>query len=117
LCPTPASTTRPTAGHEPVGWWPRSSGARATSIPASVRLQLHALAYNLANFLRTLALPQKVEHGSLTTLREKLVEIGAGIVRRGRHAMFQLAEVAVPRSLFAEILRRIDHLRAPPLAG
>jgi hypothetical protein len=44
-----------------------------------VRLQLHALAYNLANFLRTLALPQEVEHWSLTTLREKLVKIGARI--------------------------------------
>ncbi len=43
----------------------------------AVRLQLHALAYNLGNFLRTLALPQKVEHWSLTTLREKLINIGA----------------------------------------
>jgi DNA-binding NarL/FixJ family response regulator len=41
-----------------------------------VRLQLHALAYNLANFMRTLALPKEVEHWSLTTLREKLVKIG-----------------------------------------
>jgi hypothetical protein len=48
-----------------------------------VRLQLHALAYNLANLLRTLALPQEVEHWSLTTLREKLVKIGARIVRHG----------------------------------
>ena len=77
----------------------------------AVRLQLHALAYNLANFLRTLALPQEVEHWSLTTLREKLVKIGARIVRHGRYIVFQLAEVAVPRALFAEILRRIDLLR------
>jgi hypothetical protein len=40
----------------------------------AVRLQLHALAYILANFLRTLALPADVEHWSLTTLREKLVK-------------------------------------------
>ncbi|MCC2654802.1 MAG: transposase [Microvirga sp.] len=82
-----------------------------------MRLQLHALAYNLANFLRTLALPQEVEHWSLTTLREKLVKIGARIVRHGRYVryvVFQLAEVAVPRALFAEILRRIDHLRPRP---
>ena len=45
-----------------------------------VRLQLHALAYNLGNFLRTLALPQAVEHWSLTTLREKLIKIGAKIM-------------------------------------
>ena len=82
-----------------------------------MRLQLHALAYNLADFLRTLALPEEVEHWSLTTLREKLVKIGARIVRHGRYVVFQLAEVAVPHNLFAEILRRIERLRPrlPPL--
>jgi hypothetical protein len=82
-----------------------------------VRLQHHALAYNLANFLRTLALPERVEHWSLTTLREKSVKIGARIVRHGRYMVFQLAEVAVPPALFADILRRIDdlRLRSPPL--
>jgi Transposase DDE domain group 1 len=80
----------------------------------AVRLQLFALAYNLANFLRSLALPSEVAHWSLTTLREKLVKIGARIVRHGRYVVFQLAEVAVPRMLFAEILRRIDRLRESP---
>lgn len=80
----------------------------------AVRLQLHALADNLANFMRTLALPKEVEHWSLTTLREKLVKIGARIVRHGRYVAFQLAEVAVPRSRFASILRRIDDLRPRP---
>jgi hypothetical protein len=42
---------------------------------------------------------------------EKLVKIGARSVRHGRYVVFQLAEVAVPRTLFAEILRRIDRLR------
>jgi hypothetical protein len=56
-----------------------------------------------------------VAHWSLTTLREKLVKIGARIVRHGRHVVFQLAEVAVPRSLFTEILRRIDRLRGSPV--
>ena len=79
-----------------------------------VRLQLHALAYNLGNFMRTLALPKEVEHWSLTTLREKLVKTGAKVVRHGRYVTFQLAEVAVPRRLFAEILRLIAELRPPP---
>jgi hypothetical protein len=43
----------------------------------AVRLHLHALAYNLANFFRTLVLPEEVERWSLTTLREKVVKIGA----------------------------------------
>ncbi len=70
---------------------------------------------NQGNFLRTLALPQEVEHWLLTTLREKLVKIGAKIVRHGRYVTFQLAEVANPKALFAEILRRIDGLRPAPL--
>ena len=79
-----------------------------------VRLQLHALAYNLANFMRTLALPKEVEHWSLTTIREKLVKIGAKVVSHGRYVTFQLAEVAVPRSLFQKILGLIDDLRRRP---
>ena len=81
----------------------------------AVRLQLHALAYNLANFMRTLALPKEVEHWSLTTLREKLVKIGAKVVSHGRYVTFQLAEVVVPRELFRKILRLIDGLRPAPL--
>ncbi len=64
---------------------------------------------------RTLALPQEVEHWSLTTLRETLAKIGAKVVRYGRYITFQLAEVAIPRSLFANILRLIDGLRSAPL--
>src|ERR1044071_4192253 len=79
-----------------------------------VRLQLHALAYNLANFMRTLAMPKTVERWSMTSLREKLIKIGAKDVHHGRYVTFQLAEVAVPRRLFADILSLIARLRAPP---
>ncbi len=72
-------------------------------------------AYYLGNFLRTLALPQEVEHWSLTTLRNKLIKIGAKVVRHGRYVTFQLAEVAIARALFAEIPRLIDRLRPAPL--
>ena len=64
--------------------------------------------------MRTLALPEAVAHWSLTSLREKLVKIGAKIVTHARYVIFQMAEVAVPRALFEEILRLIAHLRAPP---
>ena len=78
------------------------------------RLQLFVLAYNLANFLRRLALPRDVKHWSLTTLREKLVKIGAKVTRHSKYVTFQLAEVAVTRNLFAEILNRIERLTLPP---
>ena len=80
----------------------------------AVRLQLHALAYNLGNFMRTLAMPKTAEPWSLTSLREKLIKIGAKIVSHGRYVTFQMAEVAVPRQMFADILSLIAGLRAPP---
>jgi hypothetical protein len=74
------------------------------------RLQLFALAYDLGNFLRRLALPKPVRHWSLTTLREKLIKIGAKVTRHSKYVTFQLAEVAVARNLFAAILNRIARL-------
>ena len=81
----------------------------------AVRLQLHGLAYNLGIFLRAPALPQEVEHRSPTTLREKLIKIGAVVVRHGRYVTFQLAAVAISRAQLAEIPRLIDRLRSAPL--
>ena len=80
----------------------------------SIRKSTKPVAYNLANLMRTLALPEGVAHWSLTSLREKLVKIGAKIVTHARYVTFQMAEVAVPRTLFAEILRLIAQLRPPP---
>jgi hypothetical protein len=82
-----------------------------------VRLQLHALAYNLANFLRTLALPEEVKQWSLTMLRERLVKIGARIVRHGRAIIYQLAQVMVTRGVFQQILAAIAALRPSGATG
>ncbi len=78
-----------------------------------VRLQLFALAYNLGNFLRRLALPRSISHWSLRTLQTKLIKIGAKVVRHARYTCFQMAEVSVPRDMFAAILRRIRRLMQP----
>jgi hypothetical protein len=83
----------------------------------AARLQLFALAYNLANFLRQLVLPQSIRSWNLTTLREKLVKIGAKAVAHAKYVVFQLAEVAVPRPLFAAILERIARLRLAGASG
>jgi hypothetical protein len=82
-----------------------------------VRLHLFVLAYNLGNFLRQAVLPQAVRHWTLTTLREKLIKIGAKVVRHSRKIIFQMAEVAVPRELFRTILTAIDRLRPPVRAS
>ena len=77
-----------------------------------VRLQLHALAYNLANVLRTLVLPTAIADWPLTSLRDRMIKIGAKAVRHARAIILQLAEVAVPRVLWAEMLATIDGLKA-----
>jgi hypothetical protein len=64
-----------------------------------------------------LVLPRPVRTGSLTTLHEKLIKIGAKVVSRAKAVTFQMAEVAVPRRLFAAILDRIDRLRLVPGTG
>ena len=82
----------------------------------AVRLQLHALAYNMANFFRTLVLPDEIERWSLTTLREKVVKIGAKVITHARYTVFKMAEVAVPRDLFRRMLDLIDELRPKRIA-
>ncbi len=94
--------------------WTRLSCRRFAA--NAVRLQLHAQAYNLGNFLRTLTLPEAVSHWSMTTLRDRLVKIGAKIVRHGRSIAFQMAEVMVPRAMFQQILDAIAALRPLPPA-
>ena len=73
--------------------------------------------FNLGNFLRTLATPEPIKDWSLTSLKEKLIKIGAKVVSHGRYVAFQLAEVAIPRQIFQEILRLIAELRpqSPPV--
>jgi hypothetical protein len=62
-------------------------------------------------------LPKPIKGWTLTTLREKLIKIGAKVVTHAKYVVFQLAEVAVPRKLFAAILRRIGRLRLAYASG
>ena len=99
-------------GVEVIGGDPVKAGAEV--LLHRLHLQLHALAYNLANFLRTLATPELIERWSLTSLRERLIKTGVRLVRHARYAIFQMAEVALPRQVFAGILALINGLRGPP---
>jgi len=92
--------------------WTRLSCHRF--VANEVRLQLFILAYNLGNFLRRLGLPKAVRDWSLRSLQLKVIKIGGRMMRHARRIIFQLAEVAVPRELFAAILERIDRLRPAP---
>ena len=71
--------------------------------------------WNLA--LWPLSTPEPIKDWSLTSLKEKLIKIGAKVVSHGRYVAFQMAEVAIPRNLFADILRLIAELRPPPITS
>jgi hypothetical protein len=77
------------------------------------RLRLHALAYNLGNFLRTLATPEPIKEWSLSSLKEKLIKIGAKVASHGRYVVFQMAEVAIPANVPGD-LQLIAELRPQP---
>ena len=85
-----------------------------TMVQNEVRLQLHALAYNLGMFLSSADLPDDVATWSLRSLQTRLIKIGARVVRHARTIIFQLAEVAIPRDLFHQILTAIHRLRPSP---
>lgn len=89
--------------------WTRLSCKQFISNQA--RLCLFVLAYNLGNFLRRLALPGKIKPWSLRSLLTKLIKIGAKVVRHSKYVTFQMAEVAISKEIFAEILSRINRLR------
>ena len=95
-----------------MNWWTRLSCHRF--VANQVRLSLFILAYNLGNLLRRLCLPRAVKHWSLRSLQVKLIKIGGRLVRHARRLVFQLAEVAVPREVFRQVLERIGGLHPAP---
>ncbi len=111
-------------GKQAINWTRLSCKGMAQN---EVRLQLHALAYNLGVFLQATELPEEIADWSLTSLQTRLIhcltgdacitekEIGARVVRHARAITFQLAEVGVSDDLFNRILAAIHRLRPPPV--
>jgi hypothetical protein len=91
---------------DPAGEVP--DGALPLNFDARLKLQFRGAAINCDAGLKA------AEPWSLTSLREKLAKIGTKVVSHGRYVVFQMAEVAVPRQMFADILTLIARLRAPP---
>jgi hypothetical protein len=78
-----------------------------------VRLGLSMLAYNLGNLWRRLALPQRIENWSLTSLQQRLVKTGGRLVKHARYYWLLLAESHLTKRLFGSMLRRIAGLSLP----
>ena len=95
--------------HDPAIRWIVGGKAAQRSAPSPSQM-------GRCNFLRTLATPEPIKDWSLTTLKDKLIKIGAKVVSHGRYVIFQMAEVAIARQMFQEILWLIAELRPPPPA-
>ena len=78
-----------------------------------VRLGLSALAYNLGNLWRRLALPKRIENWSLTSLQQRLVKTSGRLVKHARYYWLLLAESHLTRRLFGSMVRRIAVLSLP----
>jgi hypothetical protein len=60
-----------------------------------------------------LALPKKIENWSLTSLQQRLVKTGGRLVKHARYYCLMLAESHLTKSLFAEMVRRMEALPLP----
>ncbi|MGH2360327.1 MAG: transposase, partial [bacterium] len=79
-----------------------------------VRLHLGVIVYNLGNLLRRLVLPLAIQGWSLTSLQQRVFKTRGRLIRHARYYILQLAESHLTRTLFGEILRRIERLAWHP---
>jgi hypothetical protein len=56
-------------------------------------------------------MPETTKEWSLMSLKVTLIKIGAKALNPGRYVVFRMAEIAIPRQMFEEILRLIAELR------
>ncbi len=65
---------------------------------------------------RTLALPDEVKHWSLTTLREKLIKIGAKVVRHGQCSVRRFVAPGLRSPQFFDRFQNLSHTRRPSIS-
>lgn len=75
------------------------------------RVQIHALAYNLFNWFRRLALPDSMRKDRIDTVRLKLLKLAARIVSSARYVYFKLCSHCPYQAQFYETLGNIRKLR------
>ena len=74
------------------------------------RLQVHALAYNIFNWFRRLALSANMRKQRIDTVRLKLMKIAAKVVRSARYITFKLCSSCPYKKEFYETLSNIGKL-------
>ena len=74
------------------------------------RLQVHALAYNIFNWFRRLALSANMRKQRIDTVRLKLLKIAAKVVHSARYITFKLCSSCPYKNEFYETLSNIGKL-------
>ena len=82
-----------------------------TRIVNANRLQVHALAYNIFNWLRRLALSAQMRKQRIDTVRLKLLKIAAKAVHSARYITFKLCSSCPYKNEFYETLSNIEKLK------
>ena len=75
------------------------------------RLQVHALAYNLFNWFRRLALSAGMRKQRIDTIHLKLLKVAAKVVRSARYIVFKLCSSCPYKAEFYETLANIRGLQ------
>ena len=75
------------------------------------RLLVHALAYNLFNWFRRLALAASMRKQRIDTIRLKLLKIAARVVKSARYKYFKLCSSCPYKKEFYETLENIHNLQ------
>lgn len=88
-----------------------ASVSSSTKLVNANRLQVHALAYNLFNWFRRLALAVEMRKQRIDTIRLKLVKIAARVVKSARYKYFKLCSSCPYKKEFYETLENIRGLR------
>lgn len=88
-----------------------SAVSSSSKIVNANRLQIHALAYNLFNWFRRLALPVKMRKQRIDTIRLKLLKIAAKVVHSARYITFKLCSSCPYKGEFYETLKNIRNLQ------
>ena len=81
-----------------------------TRIVNANRLQIHALAYNIFNWFRRLALSANMRKQRIDTVRLKLLKIAAKVIRSARYITFKLCSSCRYKDEFYETLSNISKL-------
>lgn len=87
-----------------------SAVSSSSMIVNANRLQLHAVAYNIINWMKRFVFPGAMVDATIETIRLKLIKIASRVVRHARKVVFMLCSSCPYKDSFFQILDNISNL-------